>query len=329
MPPHASVIIPVFNAEKTIENCLASILNQTVTRTFEVIAVNDGSTDSTLKLLERLKHPKLRIVNQSNAGPAKARNAGATIALGDILLFTDSDCIADPNWLNQMVEPFADPEVAGVQGAYRSKQKEWIAQFIQIEIEHRYERPKQAKNLDWVGSYSAAYRKNIFMQVHGFDENFSKASGEDPELSFKIQKAGKKLVFNPNAIIYHQHPTRLAQYLKKKFQHAYWRVLLYRKHSDKIVKDTYTPESLKLQLALTLLFPLAIAVVIYQGPGYTVLPGVITLLLALAMSPFVLFAARKNIFLGLMSPLLLLLRNIVFLAGLGCGLLKIQGLSKP
>ncbi|MFH1391815.1 MAG: glycosyltransferase family 2 protein, partial [Candidatus Diapherotrites archaeon] len=196
-----SVIIPAYNSEKTIGNCIEAIRNQDFSEPFEIIVVDDGSKDETSDAAEELGAVVLK---QKNSGPAKARNLGAKNAKGDILVFTDADCVPEQNWLKEMTAPFKHKEIIGVQGAYNTKQKSITARFNQIEIEERYDRMKRkSETLDWIGSYSAGYRKKDYLEVGGFDESFPKASGEDPELSYKLAKLGKKLVFNPKAIVYH------------------------------------------------------------------------------------------------------------------------------
>jgi len=110
-----SVIIPAYNEESTIESCLKSLLNQTIEKdTYELIVVDDGSTDSTPEIIKR--YP-VKLFRQENSGPATARNLGAKNSSGEIILFTDADCIADPNWIEEMISPFIDEEVIAVKGA--------------------------------------------------------------------------------------------------------------------------------------------------------------------------------------------------------------------
>ena len=95
-----SVIIPAYNEENTIESCLNSLLNQTIGKeSYEVIVVDDGSTDSTSEIIKR--YP-VKLFRQGNSGPATARNLGAKNSSGEIILFTDADCVAEPNWIEEM-----------------------------------------------------------------------------------------------------------------------------------------------------------------------------------------------------------------------------------
>lgn len=249
-----TLIIPAYNAEKTIAYCLDSALTQSISREeYEIIVVDDGSTDNTYEIV---KNYPVVLIQQQNQGPASARNKGAENASGNILIFTDSDCDLDRNFLEGMVSSIEQGNgIVGVQGCYKTRQKAFMAQFGQAEIETRYKIMAKSKYIDFIGTYAAAYRKDIFLKYGGFDTGFLLASGEDTEYSYKLHRYGQKMVFNPLAFVYHQHPSKLSHYLKTKFYRGYWRVRLYKKHPKKIVKDSYTPQSLKFQvLSIPLIF---------------------------------------------------------------------------
>ncbi len=324
----ASVIIPAYDSSATIADCVKALKNQEFAGSFEIIVVDDGSKDGTAQIAARAG---AKVFSQQNAGPAKARNLGAKKAKGEILLFTDADCIAQKNWLQEMLKPFSDKKVVGVQGAYKTGQESIVARFCQIEIEERYELMKRrADELDWVGSYSAAYRKEDFFEAGGFDESFPKASGEDPELSYKLAKAGKKLVFNPQAVVYHTHPDTIWKYLRTKYYRAFYRVNLYSKHKDKIAKDSYTTTEIRVQVfcsyAGTAFFLLSI-ILVFLGHGFYALASlalstIFTVLGFVSGLGFTLFAARTDWQVALFSLVVIPLRTIVFALGLLAGVLK-------
>ncbi|HMN59432.1 MAG TPA: glycosyltransferase family A protein, partial [Anaerolinea sp.] len=94
------------------------------------IVVDDGSTDATSAVAESRG---VRVISQSNAGPAAARNRGADLATGEILAFTDADCIPTADWLRELVRPFVDPAVVGVKGAYATTEVGLVPRFVQCE----------------------------------------------------------------------------------------------------------------------------------------------------------------------------------------------------
>lgn len=97
-----SVIIPAYNAEKTIEKCIESVINQTYDN-FEIIVINDGSKDKTLDVINKYKSKNIVIINQENIGVSRSRNNAIKIASGDFVLFLDSDDYIDCNMLENMV----------------------------------------------------------------------------------------------------------------------------------------------------------------------------------------------------------------------------------
>ena len=234
--------------------------------------------------------------------------------------------------------PFDDADVAGVQGAYKSRQKSLVARFTQLDIEDRYARlDRKSENLDWIGSYSAAYRKKIFLELEGFDKDFPTASGEDPELSFKVAKKGYKLIFNRDAIVYHTHETSLMKYLRTKFYRAYWRVLLYSKHTRKIVTDSYTPQELKLQIAamyaviffsfLTALIGTGLVSQNYLNMAFTqeaaFMAFAVSALFFIATAlPFTVEAMKKDFVAGLLAPVFIFFRTFAFSFGLIYGAVR-------
>jgi GT2 family glycosyltransferase len=301
-----SVIVPTYNSDVVIGSCLESLTNQKIDGEYEVIVVDDGSTDDTK---DAVADYDVTLLSQEHTGPAAARNLGAKNAVGGILLFTDADCTPEPDWIEKMCTPFTDNDVVGVQGVYKTRQKSPTARFVQYEIEERYEIMSKVGQIDFIGSYSAAYRKDVFLAEGGFDEKFPIASGEDTDLSYRLSSKGLKMVFAQDAIVYHEHPSRITQYLKMKFYRAYWRVNLYKKTPKKTMKDTYTPQMLKLQIALFYLFIISL---------FSSLVAFIFLLTTLPLTQQIL---KKDLFVGTLTPAFVAFRTIAFGTGLIYGLL--------
>jgi len=241
-----SIVVPVYNSERAIVSCLDALFSQSIKGGVEIIVVNDGSTDETTRVLEGFIN-QIRILDQEHKGPATARNAGVKVARGEIIVFMDADCIPAENWLAEMLKPFENKEVVGVQGAYKTTQKGLTAMFSQIEFEERYQLMESYQYVDLVATYSAAFRREIFKKVGLFDETFPVPDNEDVELSFRITEKGKRLVFNPRALVYHKHRDTPLAYFQMKLSRGFWRMKVYQRYPGKILKDTYTPKSLKLQ----------------------------------------------------------------------------------
>jgi GT2 family glycosyltransferase len=309
-----SVVIPAYNAEALISKCLDSLLKQTIDQTkYEIIVVDDGSTDATADVVQSFEN--VRLIKQNNQGPAAARNNGAANAKGDIILFTDSDCVPAINWIEEMIRPFNDDaEIVGVKGIYKTDQKELIARFVQAEYEDKYDVLKRDQYIDFVDTYSAGFKRKVFIEFGGYDTSFPVACAEDVELSFRMFSRGYKMVFNPNAVVSHRHPATLTGYLKKKYKFAFWRILAVRKNPNKIIKDSHTPQIMKLQL---LFFPLLIisllATIFY--PRLIYLGFLVIAVFIISTIPFLKKVIKKDIAVGLLSPFLLMTRSVFQLFG--------------
>lgn len=234
-----SVIIPVYNAENSIEKCLKAILEQKETDfDLEIVAVNDGSTDNTAKVLESLTG-QIKIISQANQGPAAARNAGAKAANGEVLIFTDSDTVPQPGWVKRIYQTFKEEEVAACAGSYCIANPESpLSRIIQSEIDFRYS--SYGKSIKFAGTYNLAVAKNLFFEVGGFDESYRQASGEDNDFCYKVVKAGHLIRFVKEAQVAHYHTENLYKYLKEQFRHGFWRAGLYWQHPDRMSGDDYT-----------------------------------------------------------------------------------------
>lgn len=314
-----SVIVPAYNAAETLGACLKALESQTKGRDqYEIIVVDDGSMDHTAEIAER---HDVRVIRQSNAGPAAARNRGAQVAQGELLLFTDSDCAPAADWIERMVEPFTDPDVVGAKGTYRTHQEGLVARFVQLEYEGKYQRMTSREQIDFVDTYSAAYRRDLFLENGGFDVSFSTASVEDQELSFRLARKGYRLVFVPDAVVYHVHDTTVLEYWRRKFNIGYWKALLLRWHPERAVSDSHTPQILKVQIGIVVLLCLTLLLALFWT---NMLWGslVVGTLFLLSSLSFLVRAARRDPPVAAVAPPLLLVRALALGAGLTAGLAR-------
>jgi cellulose synthase/poly-beta-1,6-N-acetylglucosamine synthase-like glycosyltransferase len=314
---HISVVVPVHNGANQIGTCLEALAYQSVPQgTYEVIVVDDGSTDDTAQVVRR--YPA-RLLAQGWRGAAAARNQGLFAAQGDLVLFTDADCEPAPDWIEQMCAPFDDSQVSGVKGVYRTRQKSLVARFVQLEYEDKYKRMARDQYIDFIDTYSAGYRCEVLRTAGGFDTSFPAASVEDQELSFRLAKAGHRLVFQPSAVVYHQHASTVAAYARKKFRIGYWKVLVHMRHPDKLLRDSHTPQILKLQiLSLPLLVVSAVLALLWSSLGW--LPVPVAALLFASMIPLGWQIWRTDPLVVLIAPWLLLVRAVSLGVGFAMGM---------
>lgn len=330
-----SVIVPAYNAEDTLGDCLVALETQTLNRDrYEVIVVDDGSTDRTAEIARR---HDVQLIRQPNAGPAVARNRGAQAALrqaqdtaqGDLLIFTDADCAPAPDWIERMIAPFRrNPEVAGAKGVYRTRQRERVARFVQLEYEGKYARMARQDHIDFVDTYSAAYRRDVFLANGGFDAVFPTPSVEDQEFSFRLARKGYRLVFVPDAVVYHHHDTTLGEYWRRKFGIGYWKALLLRWHPERVVRDSHTPQVLKVQIGLVSLLSLSLLITPFWAPARWAALAVAAIFFLTAV-PFLLYVAHRDPAVAMVAPFLLLLRALALGAGLGAGFFRFSRQASP
>lgn len=316
--PRYSVIIPAYQAEATIGACVRALSRQTVPRDrYEIIVVDDGSTDRTADVA-RLAGAD-RVLTIPHGGPSVARNAGVEVARGDILLFTDADCEPFPEWVERMTAPFADSQVIGTKGVYRTRQRSLVARLVQLEYEYRYERMARFPTIDFIDTYAAAYRRDVFRRAGGFPTEIKIPSAEDVDLSFRLARAGYRLVFVPDAPVWHTHPSNLKSYLARKARYGFWRGLIYLRHPEKRKGDTHTDPALKSQFVLLLLTLASIGGGIFWFP-LRVVAGASLIAFLLATFPFVRWAWPRDRRVALVWPGVTLLRGLVQGAGLAFGL---------
>jgi lipopolysaccharide/colanic/teichoic acid biosynthesis glycosyltransferase/GT2 family glycosyltransferase len=328
-----SVIVPAFNAAATLDSCLTALLDQTAPRSsYEIIVVDDGSLDATADVARRHCPQGVRLVRQQNQGAAGARNTGVAHAQGNLLLFTDADCAPQPDWIERMVAAFQDPETVGAKGTYLTRQDRLVARFVQIEYEDRYDRMRHQERIDFIDTYSAGYRREVFVRNGGFDVSVRYV--EDQEFSFRLAEKGYKLVFVPAAQVSHQHDQDVIEYVERKFNIGVWKARVMQRHPDRLANDTHTPPVLKLQILLLFLaLPLLLAGLVLSQLGVAwwqaAVGGGLACALAFLVSglPFGWKAWRKDRAVGLASPALLAVRALALGAGYGVGMLRFLNLE--
>jgi glycosyltransferase involved in cell wall biosynthesis len=233
-----SVIIPAYNASATIGRTLEALSRQNCFQPFEVIVVDDGSSDNTAEIVSSFA--SVRYVRQDNAGPASARNHGAGLAQGEYLAFTDSDCLPHEDWLSLLMAGMSQEQVGVVSGSYGiANPQSVLARCVYAEIlwRHTHLMPDFPNSF---GSYNFCVKKNVFDAVGGFNTAYRNASGEDNDLSYKIIRSGWRIYFQRKALVDHYHPTRVVKYLKEQFRHGFWRLTVYRDHPPMMRGDGYT-----------------------------------------------------------------------------------------
>lgn len=226
-PPTVSVIVPVHNGERTIDECLDSLLALDYPpERLEVRVVDNGSSDDTARALRR-RGDRIAVVTERRRGPAAARNAGLHTATGDVLAFTDADCVVEPDWLAHLVAALEDPGVGIAGGTILARgPANDVERFGELIHDHRmaievYE-PAYAITMSW------ASRRDVLLALGGFDEAFRRA--EDVDLSYRVLQAGYALAFVPEAVVRHRNECTLPGLFREGFQHGFHGVRARKRH---------------------------------------------------------------------------------------------------
>jgi glycosyltransferase involved in cell wall biosynthesis len=225
--PKVSVIVCSYNGGKTLPACLES-LDEVNYPDFEIVLVDDGSKDNTQELVaayeaKRKKRAALTgeklppFVNfvQKNMGLSYARNEGARVSTGEILAYTDSDCMADPDWLYYMVGTLLSGDYVGVGGPNISPP---AVDWIQAAVAAAPGGPSHVLLSDVVAEHipgcNMAFHRAAFDSVGGFDVEYRKA-GDDVDFCWRLQTNGGVIAFSPSAIVWHYRRFTLQAFRKQ------------------------------------------------------------------------------------------------------------------
>lgn len=233
--PSVSVIIPVKNRSEDIRNCLRSLLSLDYPADrWEVIVIDDGSTDDTRKVIDSF--PVNSVCLGQAQGASACRNRGVKEARGELIAFIDSDCLADPNWLKELV-PYFHHEHIGIVGGY-------VASPHTKSLVGRYESVNSALNMGprslrgmndsstfYVPTCNLIVRKKAFVEVGGFAEELK--VGEDVDLCWRLRKHGWLLLYLPQGKVIHKHRSSLSRMLKRRYDYGTSEAILYSRHRDK------------------------------------------------------------------------------------------------
>jgi len=193
--PYISVIIPVHNGEKFLEECLQA-LTSTSYREFELIVVDDCSTDRSVEICEKLGARVLRMSSQS--GPGAARNQGVRHACGKIVFFVDSDVVVKRDTFELLVESFTDnPGIAAVFGSYDDEpaEKNFISQYKNLFHCFVHQQSLSEAETFWAGC--GAVRRDMFLDLGGFDaERYPRPAIEDIEFDCRLRSKGYRILLN-------------------------------------------------------------------------------------------------------------------------------------
>ncbi len=225
--PFVSVIICSYNGGRTLVACLDS-LGKLNYPDYEIILVDDGSTDDTRDIVEQFPH--VRYIYQENHGLSHARNTGAAAAKGEVFAYTDSDCMADVDWLYYLIGTLVSGDYAGVGGPNVTPPAQ---NWIQACVAAAPGGPSHVLLTDTIAEHipgcNMAFYRWAFENIGGFDPEYHKA-GDDVDFCWRLQQAGCVIAFSPTALVWHHRRFTLRAFLKQQDGYGEAESLLRFKH---------------------------------------------------------------------------------------------------
>lgn len=209
----ASVIIPTKNESKNLGEALESLRNSGIPQTVELIIVDAHSTDDTVEVALNYR---AQVLYEDSGTRAGACNVGLRKCVGNIVIFTDADCLFPKGWIDSILKHFTnDPQIATVGGVDVNPPE--VTSYFQ-ESCGLLDELRVGSNR-WYGSSlrprgcNVAYRKSALLRAGGFDEEF--VTGEEIDLQFRLHKLGYKTVFDPSIRVYHKRRPSLSSYCRQ------------------------------------------------------------------------------------------------------------------
>ncbi len=225
--PRVSVVVCAYNAERTMDACLASLeaLNYP---DYEVIVVNDGSRDRTLEIAESYSY--CQIISQPNKGLSVARNVGAEAATGEIIAYTDSDCVADPDWLIYLVAKMETSGLAACGGPnFPPPEDSLVPAAVAVSPGGPTHVLLSDEVAEHIAGCNMAFRREALLGLGGFDPVY-RAAGDDVDICWRFQDAGFVIGFSPAAIVWHFRRNTVKAYCNQQRGYGKAEALVYSKH---------------------------------------------------------------------------------------------------
>jgi O-antigen biosynthesis protein len=213
--PKISVIVCTFNGSRTLSQCLESLLRLDYPN-YEVIVVNDGSTDTTAKIASNYG---FRVITTENRGLSSARNTGLNAATGEIVAYIDDDAHADPHWLRYLASTFMNTQHVGVGGPNIAPPDDGlIAECVAHSPGNPVHILLSDSEAEHIPGCNMAFRKSALAAIGGFDPQF-RIAGDDVDVCWRLQQKGWTLGYSPGAMVWHYRRNSVRAYWKQ--QHNY------------------------------------------------------------------------------------------------------------
>jgi glycosyltransferase involved in cell wall biosynthesis len=222
MQPKLSVVVTTRNRVGSLARCVDALLSTQSVESWELIVVDNGSTDGSRDYLQSLASPKpnvaIKVASESRKGSANARNSGWRRAEADLVSFIDDDCYVDARYIDEVIATFADPEVGFFGGRVLLFDKNDLRLTIQECIEERRIEPRSFVLPGDILGANMGFRKSVLGLIGGFDRRTGSGgtfSGDDVNAIAAAVWAGIVGVYNPRILVFHHHGRKAADFWRK------------------------------------------------------------------------------------------------------------------
>jgi cellulose synthase/poly-beta-1,6-N-acetylglucosamine synthase-like glycosyltransferase len=216
--PSITVVVPVRDGESTIGDCLDAILaTDYPPDRREILVVDNGSRDGTAS---QIQSRPVRYLREPQRGVSNARNRGIAEGTGEILAFVDADCLAEPQWLTELVRPFEDAQVGAVAGDLQHAPPTTPAERQAARLLGNWQRFAFNSNPAYPITANAAYRRDVLERIGGFDPHMTRA--QDVELGLRFQeRSGLRLAYAERATVRHRNRSTQLGFFRQQLGWAY------------------------------------------------------------------------------------------------------------
>jgi O-antigen biosynthesis protein len=227
--PRVSVVVCSYNGSRTIRDCMEGLMKLDYPD-FEVIVVNDGSTDSTPEIVA--EYP-VKLISTPNMGLSNARNTGMVAASGEIVAYTDDDAHPDPHWLKYLADAFLKTGHAGIGGPNIAPRDDGeIAECVANAPGGPVHVLINDTEAEHIPGCNMAFRREALKAISGFDSQY-RAAGDDVDICWRIQEKGWTLGFSPAAMVWHHRRNSIRDFWQQQKGYGKAEALLERKWADK------------------------------------------------------------------------------------------------
>ena len=285
-----SIIIAAYNEADNLKKCLESLKNITNPQDLtEIIVVDNNSTDNTAGIAKGFS--QVLYLKEEKKGASQARNKGIVNATGDILIFIDADTTVTPRWMDELTEPFSDKTVGAVGGAiYPVNSRSIFSRYMGVSLFLRYPRYGKKTQIKGFPSCNLAVRK--ILAETGFDTRTFTIYGEDKDLCYRIIAAGYKVMFSPEAVVYHHNPESFSDLLDLLIKSSAGRVAFAKKYVS-------APDIIFLNCHIPLLYSAVVIMAFFLWGSTAFILALVPSLIYFAYSSIISLSHTGDIFLSL------------------------------